>query len=135
LCLSTSGVRACAGQRHRGTHPWCLCPRVEHSRGGQTLDFLLSRHILKHMAIADSEVPPSRRVSLFRNGKNQAVRIPRAFELPTKEAKLTKDGDRLIIEPVPSQASLLDVLAKLPRLEERIPDVDAGLPELDDVEL
>jgi antitoxin VapB len=41
----------------------------------------------------------------------------------------------LIIEPVPSQASLLDVLAKLPRLEERIPDVDAGLPELDDVEL
>lgn len=42
-----------------------------------------------------------RHVRLFRNGKNQAIRIPREFELPGEEAILRKDEDgRLIIEPV-----------------------------------
>ena len=41
-----------------------------------------------------------RTVSLFRNGRNQAVRIPREFELPGTEAVMRRDGDRLIIEPV-----------------------------------
>ena len=41
----------------------------------------------------------SRRVRLFKNGRNQAIRIPREFELPGDEAMLHKDADgRLIIE-------------------------------------
>ena len=33
-----------------------------------------------------STLPPARHVRLFRNGANQAVRIPREFELPGNEA-------------------------------------------------
>ncbi|MBV8102168.1 MAG: AbrB/MazE/SpoVT family DNA-binding domain-containing protein, partial [Verrucomicrobia bacterium] len=40
-----------------------------------------------------------RRVKLFKNGRNQAVRIPREFELPGEDAIMRKEGRRLIIEP------------------------------------
>jgi antitoxin VapB len=43
---------------------------------------------------------PFRRVKLFQNGRNQAVRIPRESELPEEDALMRKDGPRLIIEPV-----------------------------------
>ncbi|MCG3170042.1 MAG: hypothetical protein CALGDGBN_01574 [Pseudomonadales bacterium] len=76
--------------------------------------------------------PNERHVRLFRNGRNQAVRIPREFELDTDEAILHKDGDRLIIEPV-RKGRLLAVLASLEPLGEPLPDVDADLPPLDDV--
>ena len=42
-----------------------------------------------------------RRATLFTNGSNQAIRIPRDFELTGKEALIRKEGDRLIIEPAP----------------------------------
>ena len=35
-----------------------------------------------------------RSVKLFRNGRNQAVRIPAEFELPGGEAIMHRDGDR-----------------------------------------
>ncbi len=53
-----------------------------------------------------------RRVKLFKNGRNQAVRIPREFELPGDEAIMRKEGGRLVIEPAPPQ-SLLGLLATL----------------------
>lgn len=73
-----------------------------------------------------------RHVKLFKNGRNQAVRIPREFELPGNEAVMRKEGDRLIIEPA-QPTSLLGVLARLGPLDEDFPP----LPELpvDDVEL
>ena len=37
-----------------------------------------------------------RHVRLFRNGRNQAVRIPVEFELPGSEAIMHRDGDRLV---------------------------------------
>jgi antitoxin VapB len=40
-----------------------------------------------------------RHVRLFRNGRNQAVRIPREFEFPGEDAVMRKEGERLIIEP------------------------------------
>ncbi len=58
-----------------------------------------------------------RHVKLFKNGRNQAVRIPREFELPGDDAIIRKDGDRLIIEPAPPR-SLLALLATLPTLDE-----------------
>jgi antitoxin VapB len=64
-------------------------------------------------------------VRLFRNGRNQAVRIPREFELPGKDAIVRKQGDRLIIEAVPPK-SLLAVLAGLSPIQERFPKI----PEL-----
>ena len=75
-----------------------------------------------------------RHVRLFRNGRNQALRIPREFELEGDEAVLRKEGDRLIIEPV-RKGRLLAVLASLEPLEEAFPDVDEDLASLDDVEL
>ncbi len=75
-----------------------------------------------------------RRVRLFRNGRNQAVRIPREFELEGKEAILRREGDRLVLEPV-TKRGLLAALAKLRPIPESIPDADKGLPPLDDFEL
>lgn len=63
-----------------------------------------------------------RHVKLFKNGRNQAVRIPREFELPGKNAIMRKDGERLIIEPAPPQ-SLLAVLATLSPLDEEFPPI------------
>lgn len=75
-----------------------------------------------------------RRVRLFRNGQNQAVRIPRDFELEGKEAILRKVDDCLILEPV-KKKGLLGVLAELEPLEEEFPDVDEGLGSLEPVEM
>ncbi len=68
---------------------------------------------------------PERHVKLFKNGRNQAIRIPREFELPGNEAVMRKEGQRLIIEPVEPK-SLLAVLATLQPLDEEFPPV----PEL-----
>jgi len=75
-----------------------------------------------------------RHVRLFRNGRNQALRIPREFELDADEAIMRKEGDYLIVEPVKRQR-LLEVLATLQPLDESFPDVGQGLSALDDVEL
>ncbi len=64
-----------------------------------------------------------RHVKLFKNGRNQAVRIPREFELPGEDAIMHKDGHRLIIEPAPPR-SLLAVLATLDALDEDFPPID-----------
>ncbi|WP_136661717.1 AbrB/MazE/SpoVT family DNA-binding domain-containing protein [Nitratireductor sp. XY-223] len=74
----------------------------------------------------------TRTVRLFRNNRNQAVRIPKDLELPGDEAILRKDGDRLILEPA-STASLLGLLKTLKPLKEDMPDIDDALPE--DVDL
>jgi antitoxin VapB len=73
-----------------------------------------------------------RHVKLFKNGRNQAVRIPRELELPGEEAVMRKEGERLIIEPCPPR-SLLAVLATLDPLDDElppIPDPEPGPVEL-----
>lgn len=72
--------------------------------------------------------PPERHVKLFKNGRNQAVRIPREFELPGYDAIMRKDGDKLIIEPAPPK-SLLALLATLPTLDEVLPPVADSIPD------
>jgi len=67
-------------------------------------------------------VSAERHVKLFKNGRNQAVRIPREFELPGEDAIMRKDGDRLIIEPVPPK-SLLAILATLRPIDEALPPI------------
>lgn len=69
-----------------------------------------------------------RRVKLFKNGRNQAIRIPRGFELPGKEAILRKDGERLILEPAPPK-SLLALLDTLEPIDEDFPPITDQPPE------
>lgn len=75
-----------------------------------------------------------RHVRLFRNGRNQALRIPREFELEGDEAIVRKEGDRLIVEPL-RKGRLLALLGSLEPLDEPFPDVDEELAPLDDVDL
>ena len=70
---------------------------------------------------------PDRKVSLFRNGRNQAVRIPRDLELPGDEAILRKDGQRLILEPAPPK-SLLELLKTLSPIPDEFPEIEDRAP-------
>ena len=69
-----------------------------------------------------------RHVKLFKNGRNQAVRIPREFELPGEDAIIRKEGERLIIKPAPPK-SLLALLATLAPLDEDFPQISDPPPE------
>jgi antitoxin VapB len=71
---------------------------------------------------------PERHVKLFKNGRNQAVRIPREFELPGEDAIMRKEGERLIIEPAPPR-SLLALLATLKPLKEEFPPISDPTPD------
>lgn len=71
---------------------------------------------------------PERHVKLFRNGRNQAVRIPREFEFLGEDAIMRKAGDRLIIELAPAR-SLLGLLATLTPLEEDFPAISDPPPD------
>lgn len=75
-----------------------------------------------------------RHVRLFRNGRNQALRIPREFELEGDEALVRKEGERLIVEPI-RKGRLLALLSTLEPLNDSLPDVDGDLPPLDDAAL
>ena len=77
---------------------------------------------------------PERCVSLFRNGRNQALRIPREFELAAEKAIIRKEGDKLIIEPVRTDG-LLALLATLEDIETTFPDMDEALLPADNVEI
>ena len=86
----------------------------------------------------------ARAVKLFRNGANQAVRIPKEFEFPGTDAIIYQEGNRLILESVPDKpqkgtvAALmhaLDEIAKLGPCEDEFPDIgDEGLLPLDDID-
>lgn len=68
-----------------------------------------------------------RHVRLFRNGRNQAVRIPVEFELPGDEAIMHRDGDRLVIEPV-RKRGLVALLQSMQPLDEDFPEIDDPVP-------
>jgi antitoxin VapB len=72
-------------------------------------------------------MPGQRRVRLFRNGRNQAVRIPVEFELPGDEAVMHRDGDRLVIEPV-RKRGLIALLAAMKPLDEDFPEIEDWPP-------
>jgi len=92
--------------------------------------------MLSHMSLQDSAIPKNaRKVSLFRNGANQAVRIPREFELSSTEAVILREEDHLVIKALPQRTSLLEALAALEPLEESLPDVDSSLRPVEPVDL
>jgi len=65
-----------------------------------------------------------RHVRLFRDGRNQAVRIPKEFELEGSEAILRKEGDRLILVPVGGKNRLMALLKTLPAIDEIFPEIE-----------
>jgi antitoxin VapB len=75
----------------------------------------------------ESTLLPERRVKLFRS-RNQAVRIPREFELPGEDAIMRKDGDGLIIKPA-APKSLRALLATLTPLDEEFPPIPDAAPD------
>jgi antitoxin VapB len=77
-------------------------------------------------------VPEQRHVKLFRNGRNQAVRIPVEFELPGDEAIMHRDGDRLVIEPV-HKRGLVALLKTMKPLEEDFREIDDPVPSPENV--
>jgi antitoxin VapB len=93
----------CRGRKLCGSPPW------------RHQGFLpCNRHVPWHMPIFRKT---ERHVKLFKNGRNQAVPIPRKFGLSGEDAIIRKDG---VIEPA-APRSLLTVLAALPTLDEEFP--------------
>ena len=75
---------------------------------------------------------PPRHVRIFKNGRNQAIRIPRELELPVSEATIHREGNRLIIEPV-ERTSLLELLASWEPLDIDFPDLTDEKPDAVDI--
>jgi len=64
----------------------------------------------------------ARRVRLFRNGRDQAVQIPREFELDADEVLISREDGRLVIVPVQKPPSPAEVLARLGPMDEDFPN-------------
>ncbi len=64
-----------------------------------------------------------RHAALFRNGRNQAVRIPREFEMEGSEVLIRKDGDSLVLTPI-RRNKLRDLLASWEPLDEALAEVE-----------
>jgi antitoxin VapB len=56
----------------------------------------------------------------IRNGTNQAVRLPRAFELDADDVIIRRDGDSLVLTPKPRTWD--DYFAQGSRLDPDFPD-------------
>ena len=88
--------------------------------------------MLSHMPTNPPEANVTERhASLFRNGRNQAVRIPREFEMEGTEVLMRKEGERLILTPI-RKNRLLDLLATWEPLDEGLPDVEDTPPQTRD---
>lgn len=73
---------------------------------------------------------------LFRHGRSQAVRLPKEFRMPGSEVRVSKIGDKVILEPI--EKKLFDGEAFWARIDalggRDFPDrrSDDLKPELDD---
>jgi antitoxin VapB len=95
---------------------------------------MIPSHFASETSAPNQDNSATRSVHLFRNGANQAVRIPKEFELPGKVAVMRREGDRLILEPIKVKAvSLAEAMKNWETLDAPVPDVDAGLLPLDDI--
>lgn len=61
--------------------------------------------------------------ALFRNGRNQAVRIPRQLELEGSEVLIHKEGDSLILTPIRPHR-LRELLASWAPTDDTLPEVE-----------
>ncbi|MFN8720541.1 MAG: antitoxin [Rhodospirillales bacterium] len=62
---------------------------------------------------------------LFRHGRSQAVRLPKEFRLPGTEVRVSREGERIILEPIArSAADVAAVFADIDRLRAGADDLD-----------
>jgi antitoxin VapB len=83
---------------------------------------MFAAYASRHPLHLEASMRAGRHVRLFRNGRNQALRIPVEFELPGDEAILTRDGDKLVIEPT-RKRGLLGLLETMEPIDERFPEI------------
>ncbi|MBK1724907.1 antitoxin [Thiocystis violacea] len=78
-----------------------------------------------------SEPAPPRTARLFRNGSNQAVRLPRDLEIDADEVLIRREGDSIILTPKPRAWE--DYFTRGRRLGEDFPDmIDDSPPQTRD---
>ncbi|MGE3848211.1 MAG: PIN domain-containing protein [Gammaproteobacteria bacterium] len=63
-----------------------------------------------------------RHATLFRNGRSQAMRIPREMEMEGTEVLIRKEGDNLILTPI-RKHKLRDLLASWTPMEEALSEL------------
>lgn len=73
-----------------------------------------------------SRAPGRRSARLFRNGRNQAVRLPRDYEIQTDEVYIERDGESLILTP--KRRSWDGYFKRARRLSEDVPDKLKDMP-------
>lgn len=73
--------------------------------------------------MSEAQRSPPRQVRLFRNNRSQALRIPVEFELPGDSAVISREGDRLIVEPIRPSTGLLDLIESWDALDEDFPEI------------
>ena len=47
-----------------------------------------------------SAKPTAKRAKLFKSGRSQAVRLPKEFRMPGTEVKISRDGRKVVLEPI-----------------------------------
>lgn len=77
-----------------------------------------------------------RRTKLFRSNKTQAVRIPVSMEFQSEYVIIRREGNKLIIEPAPTNG-LLEILDHLEPLtsDDRLPDLKSENLPLREIDL
>ncbi|MDQ6433654.1 AbrB/MazE/SpoVT family DNA-binding domain-containing protein [Mesorhizobium sp. LHD-90] len=79
------------------------------------------------------EAAREKEASVFRNGRSQAVRIPKEFEFDTEKVLISRDEDGTVhLRPKPLKKSLVDVLdwlAQQPPFDEKMPEIEDFPPE------
>jgi antitoxin VapB len=77
---------------------------------------------------------------VFWSGRSQAVRLPKEFRVDGKQVRIHREGDKIILEPIPDDWAWLDALQKkygkldedfIRATEEELPMQER--PELDDL--
>jgi antitoxin VapB len=84
------------------------------------------------------DVAREKEVSVFRNGRSQAVRIPKEFEFDTDKVLISRDENGIVhLRPkvhTKSLIAVLDWLAQQPPFDEQMPDIEDVPPEAVDLE-
>jgi len=81
---------------------------------------------MTHVDSNKKAVSGSRTARLFRNGRNQAVRLPKEYEFDADEVFIRKEGDALVLTPRPR--SWDDYFSHASRLSEDFPDTIEDFP-------
>jgi antitoxin VapB len=72
---------------------------------------------------------------IFMHGRSQAVRLPKEFRLPGKEVRVSRNGNRIVLEPIEETFDVdawfarLDALGPHEFLPEGAPEDPASEPD------